>query len=497
MKKTRLNKLTSSEQGVALVVALLMLVLLTALGIAATNTSIVEGWLSLNYRTTNEAFYAAEAGIQDAISRLINGTVSDSGSENVTDWNVNNSYSSTNFNNTFTITHRLVGNPSAVATDPDTGEPYYLITSTGTSGSAQKTLKAVVSLTYSSSFEKAIVGCDGIESDSNAETDSYSSAGNTTDGLKGSIGTTNNDADINLDSNAEIKGDVYAVGNLELNSNAKIYKSAYSNKNISMDSNSKIGYADRDEPYTYEAKASGNISLGNNAKIYGDKVPNASTSPVSESPCDPLNIDNIFSTTAVPIKTTNNNNDTVGGLDPDYYNDGNKTYKIGSGSENPDTIGLAGESKEYYLTKFSMNSHAEVIIQGDVTIYIDGEFSMDSNTKVILPVGATLTIYVTEEFSLNSNAQMNNLNESAGIPANLMVYSNGDEEIEIKSNALFRGVVYAPKAEIELDSKNVYGAMRGKSVRSKTKFHYDEELKNIAGGKTPNGHTSFYFLEPE
>ncbi|MDZ4133173.1 MAG: pilus assembly PilX N-terminal domain-containing protein [Dethiobacteria bacterium] len=58
------KNIIQSEQGVALVTALLMLALITAMGIAATNLSIVEGWLSANYRSSKQAFHVAEAGLE-------------------------------------------------------------------------------------------------------------------------------------------------------------------------------------------------------------------------------------------------------------------------------------------------------------------------------------------------------------------------------------------------------------------------------------------------
>jgi hypothetical protein len=54
----------TNQQGTALIVSLLMLVLITAMGITATNRTIVEGWLSANYRSSKQAFYVAEAGLE-------------------------------------------------------------------------------------------------------------------------------------------------------------------------------------------------------------------------------------------------------------------------------------------------------------------------------------------------------------------------------------------------------------------------------------------------
>jgi hypothetical protein len=56
-----------------------MLVLITAMGITATNRTIVEGWLSANYRSSKQAFYVAEAGLEYTRNYL----------RTVPDWTVN------------------------------------------------------------------------------------------------------------------------------------------------------------------------------------------------------------------------------------------------------------------------------------------------------------------------------------------------------------------------------------------------------------------------
>ncbi|MCD4688056.1 MAG: hypothetical protein K8R55_01840 [Desulfuromonadaceae bacterium] len=51
------------ERGAALITSLIILTLLTLIGLAATNTSILETMISSSERTHAEAFYAAEAGV--------------------------------------------------------------------------------------------------------------------------------------------------------------------------------------------------------------------------------------------------------------------------------------------------------------------------------------------------------------------------------------------------------------------------------------------------
>jgi len=58
------------ERGAALIVSLLLLLVLTVLALSLINTSTFEIGISGNEKTRLEAFYAAEAGIQMALSQL-------------------------------------------------------------------------------------------------------------------------------------------------------------------------------------------------------------------------------------------------------------------------------------------------------------------------------------------------------------------------------------------------------------------------------------------
>ena len=53
-----------NERGMALVIALVLLCVLTVIGMAATNTSVIETLISGTERQKQEAFYVAEAGIE-------------------------------------------------------------------------------------------------------------------------------------------------------------------------------------------------------------------------------------------------------------------------------------------------------------------------------------------------------------------------------------------------------------------------------------------------
>lgn len=61
---------STNQQGVALVISLIMLLLMTLLAIGSMNTTILEEKMAGNYKDRNMAFQAAEAGVRAGESYL-------------------------------------------------------------------------------------------------------------------------------------------------------------------------------------------------------------------------------------------------------------------------------------------------------------------------------------------------------------------------------------------------------------------------------------------
>ena len=68
----RSKKTLNDQSGVALVIALLMMVVLTLIGLASVFTSSFEMRLSGNKRGSTDAFYSSESGIQVVMARIEN-----------------------------------------------------------------------------------------------------------------------------------------------------------------------------------------------------------------------------------------------------------------------------------------------------------------------------------------------------------------------------------------------------------------------------------------
>jgi type IV pilus assembly protein PilX len=66
------NFILKDQSGVALVISLIMIVILTLIGVASTYTSTFEIRLSGNKRGSTDAFFAADSGVQVVVTNIKN-----------------------------------------------------------------------------------------------------------------------------------------------------------------------------------------------------------------------------------------------------------------------------------------------------------------------------------------------------------------------------------------------------------------------------------------
>jgi Tfp pilus assembly protein PilX len=64
------KNILGNERGVALIIALLMLLVLTIVGIGTMSSTTFENMISGNDRTATDAFYAAEAGVELQMNQI-------------------------------------------------------------------------------------------------------------------------------------------------------------------------------------------------------------------------------------------------------------------------------------------------------------------------------------------------------------------------------------------------------------------------------------------
>ena len=208
----------------------------------------------------------------------------------------------------------------------------------------------------------------------------------------------------------------------------------------------------------------GCISLDSNAEIHGDALSGPETNPedviVTESGShiygEKLALSGLNEMPSIPAPEGLPNRG-------DYF--------LGGGGQE-----IISESGEY--SSFNLDNNSKVTIVANVTLYITGEFSMNSNTKLEIADGSSATIYLGGSFVQDSNAQFDNVSKD---PSKLTLFGTDgfNGQMEWHSDQGFWGAIYVPRADVICPSNtDFYGSMIANSIdiNSNGKIHYDESL---------------------
>lgn len=104
--------------------------------------------------------------------------------------------------------------------------------------------------------------------------------------------------------------------------------------------------------------------------------------------------------------------------------------------------------------------------------------------------GASLELYTAGDINIGGQGAMNGGNSTAtmGQPINFQIYgtkTSGVQDINLKGNGVFSGVLYAPFGSVDLDgSVQSFGSIVANDITlngTSAQFHYDESLGNFGG----------------
>lgn len=151
------------------------------------------------------------------------------------------------------------------------------------------------------------------------------------------------------------------------------------------------------------------------------------------------------------------------------------------------------------FSSFNLAGSASIIIDGDVTLFVEGSFNTAGATVITIKANSSLTLITKGQINLGSGAKIIAKKHgltTTNLPA-MSIYSSY-ENIEpapvpnsgpgIKMSGAFEtyAQIYAPLSDIEIaGSGTLYGAVRGKKVKvsGAGKIHYDAALgKGDRGG---------------
>ena len=130
-----------------------------------------------------------------------------------------------------------------------------------------------------------------------------------------------------------------------------------------------------------------------------------------------------------------------------------------------------------------------ILIQGDVSIWLVNGFSIAGSSHIVLATGAKLVLYVGKPCVITGSAGFQN----DGNAAQLIIYGLPlCTSLSFGGNASFTGCIYAPHANFSLNGGaiNAYdfvGAMKLNSIvlNGLVTFHYDENLRRTGPPEIP------------
>ncbi|PKH02301.1 hypothetical protein CXF72_12485 [Psychromonas sp. MB-3u-54] len=408
----------------------------------------------------------------------------------------------------------------------------------------------------SSLFKDAATGCHGVTV-KNGTVDSYNSAEGPYDpdahGTKGSVATIASDGDIilegsgevygNLTSNgnisvtATVNGDITAVGDITLNK-VETTGGIYAGGNLAMDtvtaaSGNKITVEGNINDNKKKSTIDATVTYGGSSNIVGTQSASIATPDTDLGDCDPLNIVTNMPTT--DPENLNNNADIAG--KSFTFGEESSEEQVCSGNGNkkscryePNTLETAdivlfddtNTTPVYFFDELTV-SRQTITVDGDVTLYVQGNITTQNATFVLADNSSSLTILSASHIDIGSNTttvfadgvyndgNALRINEDGEVP--LTIYSSyasetdDDIALAVTSNADIYAKVYAPLGNVSLTGGgNIMGAVRGNTVTfnsSAGQIHYDQALAHINdipdgnSGEATTKYASVYYYYPE
>lgn len=196
--------------------------------------------------------------------------------------------------------------------------------------------------------------------------------------------------------------------------------------------------------------AADSIEILPQGEVHGDVTVGVGASPLSTVVNNKGLVTGTISAAASAVLLPSVYNVPVGAIKlGDVYLDGSQTLTLNEGV--------------YYMTDLDILGSASITCNGKVTIYLD-----ESSDKG------------SPDIRIGGNGIVN----TSQIPKNLVIYCKDDvTNIAVSGAATFYGAIYAPQADIYLNSGAVHGAIVGKTVTmngATSSLHYDEALYDPA-----------------
>ena len=137
---------------------------------------------------------------------------------------------------------------------------------------------------------------------------------------------------------------------------------------------------------------------------------------------------------------------------------------------------------EYRVSNIQLSGQNTITINGNVTLYVDGNFKTAGQSKLKINDGASLTLYVNGNIDMAGQGIVN-MNQKA---EKVIVYGTEScQDVKLAGQSVLYAAIYAPKAAATFTGQaDIFGSVITKNitVTGQGSIHYDEALRNQGGG---------------
>lgn len=166
------------------------------------------------------------------------------------------------------------------------------------------------------------------------------------------------------------------------------------------------------------------------------------------------------------------------------------------------TLSFFEESNRVNMLMFSnvtVSGHLQIEAGHDVTMYVNGNFTMDGSSSLTIPENSSLTLIITGKVQIGNGADVYTYDEGitdSGLPTFAIYSSYSGDDIGINFDGgvdSVYAVIYAPLTDVVVAAGvDFNGAVMGKSVTTKGSgaIHYDEALAELGSGSPGGGVTA-------
>jgi hypothetical protein len=159
------------------------------------------------------------------------------------------------------------------------------------------------------------------------------------------------------------------------------------------------------------------------------------------------------------------------------------TYSLSAGTYGGTNYTYLLNNANYYASSGITMAGTTMGVAGNVTLYVNGDFTTTSTTYIYLYPGANLKLYIGGAMSMAGQGIIN----GTGLASQLTVYgtSTTTQTWSYAGNALFVGTIYAPNANFTFSGNaGAVGSFTGNTVTitGGAGIHYDENLSKAFKG---------------